>query len=833
MKHSRTNTPWSWAASWAAALWRATPYGVRASLAVVFYILAYLLLDTVSKAFDVGAGVSVWYLPSALSLVLLLVLGLRFLPALFAAVLLAQLVNNASLPLFSSFVHALTYAFAYGGATLFLRRLRVDPRLYGLRDVVWFMFVGAFLAPLTASFLSVTNFVLSGLFGWSQWLTLTLQFAAGDATGIGALAPFLLVMLRYTPWLKTKGLKTKGLKKTALETTLRESDFSESDSPEPEQAISKPSRSNVSEPNVSASHLSGWDVPKPDVPRSRSSDSSDPQEEAGRDSSWRWPTYKEVFRVLLFAGIFALAAFVAYAVPQSLTLNHSYVTFIPVLLVAGWYGFGWGAAATLFTNVCVALFTFSRMGSVDGFALQFGLVTLTYLGILLGASVSERKRLAARLHHTAFHDALTGLPNRALFLERLARAVGRAKGGEGETAVLFIDLDRFKGVNDGLGHAAGDAVLVEAARRLRRLLRPGDTVARLGGDEFTVLLEVSTRQDAVGVAERIQDAFASPFVLSATLPTQSQQAVQLGASVGIALNPTPGATGRPDDLLRNADTALSRAKSQGRASYAIFNPAMYEGQVERLRLESELERAFKRRELDLHYQPIVLLGTGKIVGVEALLRWRHPERGFVPPGVFIPVAEGTGLIIPLGVWMMEQALGQLKAWHDAGHTHMFVSVNVSARQAQHPQLVSVVRDTLEQLRLSPEYVALELTESVFMESTNENVTRFIALHDLGVRLSIDDFGTGYSSLNRLKSLPVHTLKIDRSFLTGVPGSGSDAAIVKTILSMAHNLTLDVVAEGVERTAQAEFLRAHGCDQAQGYLFSRPLPADALTRLLEG
>ena len=826
MKRARTNVPWSWAT----ALWRATPNGVRASLAVVLYLLAYLLLDTVSEAFDVGAGVSVWYLPSALSLVLLLVLGLRFLPALFAAVLLAQLVNNASLPLLSSLVHALTYTFAYGGATLFLRRLRVDPRLYGLRDVVWFMLVGAFLAPLIASFFSVTNFTLSGSFTWSQWLTLLFQFAAGDATGIGALAPFLLVMLRHTPWLKTKGLGTN-------ESTLPEADAS-SDSPEPQPATSKPSRSNIPEPNVSASHLPRRDVlkpdvSKPDVPGSRSPDSSDPQE-AVRDSSGRWPTTQEVFRVLLFAGVFALAAFIAYAVPQSLTLNHSYVTFIPVLLVAGWYGFGWGTAATLCTNVCVALFTFSKMGSVDGFALQFGLVTLTYLGILLGAFVSERKSLTARLHYTAFHDALTGLPNRALFLERLARAVREAKG-EGETAVLFIDLDRFKGVNDGLGHAAGDAVLVEAARRLRRLLRPGDTVARLGGDEFTVLLEGTTRQDAVGVAERIQDAFASPFLLSAHLPTQSQQAVQLGASVGIALNPSPGTTpyGRPGDLLRNADTALSRAKSQGRASYAVFDPAMYEGQRERLRLESELERALKRQELSLHYQPIVLLGTGKIVGVEALLRWRHPERGLVAPDVFIPVAEQTGLIIPLGVWMMERALGQLKAWHDAGHAHMFVSVNVSARQAGQPQLVGVVRDTLEQLRLDPECVALELTESVFMESTGENVTRFVALHDLGVRLSIDDFGTGYSSLSRLKSLPVHTLKIDRSFLTGVPGSGSDAAIVRTILAMAHNLNLNVVAEGVERNAQAEFLRAHGCDQAQGYLFSRPLPADALTRLLGG
>ena len=816
MKRTRTHTPWSWAA----ALWQATPSGVRAALAVVLYILAYLLLDTVSEAFDVGAGVSVWYLPSALSLVLLLVLGLRFLPALFAAVLLAQLVNNASLPLLSSLVHALTYTFAYGGATLFLRRLRVDPRLYGLRDVVWFMLVGAFLAPLVASFFSVTNFTLYGSFTWSQWLTLLFQFAAGDATGIGALAPFLLVMLRHTPWLKTNGLEN--------ESTLPEADAS-SDLPEPQPATSKLSRSDIPEPNVSASHLPRWDAPK-----SRSPDSSDPQEEAVRDSSGRWPTIQEVFRVLLFAGVFALAAFVAYAVPQSLTLNHSYVTFIPVLLVAGWYGFGWGTAATLCTNVCVALFTFSKMGNVDGFALQFGLVTLTYLGILLGASVSERKSLTARLHYTAFHDALTGLPNRALFLKRLARAVREAKG-EGETAVLFIDLDRFKGVNDGLGHAAGDAVLVEAARRLRRLLRPGDTVARLGGDEFTVLLEGTTRQDAVGVAERIQDAFASPFVPSAHLPTQSQQAVQLGASVGIALNPSPGTTpyGRPGDLLRNADTALSRAKTQGRASYAVFDPAMYEGQRERLRLESELERALKRQELSLHYQPIVLLGTGKIVGVEALLRWRHPERGFIPPDVFIPVAEQTGLIIPLGVWMMERALGQLKAWHDAGHAHMFVSVNVSARQAGHPQLVGVVRDTLEQLRLHPECVALELTESVFMESTGENVTRFVALHDLGVRLSIDDFGTGYSSLSRLKSLPVHTLKIDRSFLTGVPGSGSDAAIVRTILAMAHNLNLNVVAEGVERNAQAEFLRAHGCDQAQGYLFSRPLPADALTRLLEG
>ncbi len=799
-----TNGP----SSWAAAKRRVLPRGGRVSLVVALYLLSHLFLDTVSKAFDIGSGVSVWYLPAALNLVLPFVFGLRYLPALFAAVLLAQLVNDPSLPLPSSLIHALTYSLVYGGAALFLRRLRVDPRLYRLRDVGWFMLIGTLVVPLVSSVVSVTNFSLFGLLEPSRWLTLVFQFAAGDATGVGALAPLLLVMLRYT---SLSGLAVPGS-------------------------------------NVPGSNVPGLDVPESKVPKSEVPESSgasrekpderlpeelyevdDPQAES-QVAAWHPPGYKEVFRVLLFAGALALAAFLAYALPQSLTLDHSYITFVPLLFVAGWYGFAWGAAATFFMNVCIALFTFPKIGSVEGFALQFGLVTLTLLGILLGALVSERKRIAARLRHVAFHDALTGLPNRALFLERLEHAVERAEQGEGTIAVLFVDLDRFKGVNDGLGHAAGDTVLVEAARRLRRCLRPGDTVARLGGDEFTVLLKVNASQDdalqnAVGVAERIQEVFASPFHL--------RQAVQLGASVGVALSTTPYS--RPEDLLRNADTALSRAKTQGRASYAVFDPDMYRGQLERLRLESELEGALERRELVVHYQPIVSLdaqgGAQKIVGAEALVRWQHPERGPVPPDAFIPVAEAAGLIIPLGVWMMEQVFAQTKAWHDAGHTQLYTSVNVSARQAQHPQLVDAVLGLLERLRLPPSCVALELTESVFMEGVGENVTRFTELHRAGVRLSIDDFGTGYSSLSRLKSLPVHTLKIDRSFLRDAPENASDAAIVKTILAMAHNLNLNVVAEGVERAAQADFLRTHGCNQAQGYLFGYPVPADVFARLL--
>ena len=735
--------------SWLVSSWRSLPHLARLSLSVGLYLLSYLLLDAVSMIFSVGPGVSVWYLPAALTFVLLFVAGLKNLPLVFAAVLLAQLVNNASHPLFSSLITALTYSLVYGGAALVLRRLHVDPHLRRLRDVGWLMLFGAFLAPLAASLVNVTNFALLGLFDWSEWLVLTFQYAAGDATGVGALAPFCLVMLRYTP------------------------------------------------------------LVTPQI--------------AGVQETWRWPNTKETLKILLFAGCLALAAFLAYAIPQTLTLDHSYVTFIPVLLIAGWYGFAWAAVTTLFMNVCIALFTFPKFGNVSGFALQFGLLTLTHLGILLGALVSERKWATARLHYVAFHDVLTGLPNRALFLERLARAANEAQRGA-QVAVLFIDLDRFKEVNDGLGHDAGDAVLVEAARRLERCLRPGDTVARFGGDEFTVLLTVKTLQDAVGVAERIQQAFTSPFNL--------YQTVQLGTSIGIAASSLEESQVETETLLQNADTALRHAKIQGRGGNAVFDPAMYLGQQQQLRLERDLERALERQELLVYYQPIVALETQKIVGVEALVRWQHPERGLVLPGTFIPMAEQTGLIISLGRWMMEQALAQLKSWHEAGHTELFVSVNVSARQVQHPQLASSVRETLERLGLAPLYVALELTESVLIERADENIARFKTLHDAGLRLSIDDFGTGYSSLAYLKRLPIDTLKIDRSFLAGVPENESDAVIVKTILAMAQNMHLTVVAEGIETTAQADFLRAHGCEQAQGHLFSRPVAADTLTRLLK-
>ena len=735
-------------ASWAVSTWQFLPRFARVSLRVGLYLLLYLLLDTVSMMFVVGSGVSVWYLPTALTFLLLFVFGLKNLPLVFAAVLLAQLVNDPSHPLLSSLFSALTYSLIYGGVVLVLRRLQVDPRLRRLRDIGWLMLFGAFLAPLVLGLANVTNFALFGLLKWSDWLVLTFQYAAGDATGVGALVPFCLVMLRYTSLLP---------------------------------------------PNM----------------------------EGTQRSIWHPPSAKEAWRIFLFAGFLALAAFLAYATPQTLTLDHSYVTFIPVLLIAGWYGFAWAAATTLFINVCTALFTFSKVGNVEGFALQFGLLTLTHLGILLGALVSERKRAAARLHYVAFHDVLTGLPNRAMFLERLERAANEAKGGGQNVAVLFIDLDRFKEVNDVLGHDAGDAVLVEAARRLEYSLRPGDTVARFGGDEFTVLLTVKTPQDAVSVAERIQGAFTSPFSL--------QQAVPLGTSIGVALSDAEEAGA--EALLRDADTALRHAKAQGRGSSAVFDPAMRTRQREQLRLEHDLEQALERGELDVYYQPIVALETRKIVGVEALLRWQQLERGLVLPSTFVPVAEQTGLIIPLGVWLMERAFAQLKRWHDAGHTELFVSVNVSARQLQHPQLVSDIRGTLERLDLSPTCLALELTESVLVEKLGENLSRFKALHDAGVRLSIDDFGTGYSSLSYLKRLPVHTLKIDRSFLTGVPEYENDAVIVKTILAMAQNMHLGVVAEGVETSAQADFLRAHGCDQAQGYLFSRPVSADTLTSLL--
>ncbi len=440
--------------------------------------------------------------------------------------------------------------------------------------------------------------------------------------------------------------------------------------------------------------------------------------------------------------------------------------------------------------------------------------------------ITDRKLAEEQLLHDAFHDALTGLPNRALFTDRLKLALARHKRlGAEQFSVLFLDLDRFKVINDSLGHAIGDQLLVGIARRLESCLRPGDTVARLGGDEFTVLLEdVSDTREAIAVAERIEKELSPPFNLGG-------HEVYTTASIGIA----PSTTGyeRPDDILRDADTAMYRAKSLGKSRHEVFDREMHTRAVNLLNLETDLRRALDRREFSVHYQPIVSLETGAVQGFEALLRWRHPAHGFIPPAEFIPVAEETGLILPLGRWALEEACRQMREWQAryARASRMYVSVNLSGRQFASPELSAQIEGALEKTGLRPESLKLEVTESVVMGDTEKTIGMLRQLRALGVESSIDDFGTGYSSLAYLHHFPSTTLKVDRSFVGRMGEGEENTEIVRTILLLARNLGMRVVAEGVETEAQLAQLRALSCDYGQGYLFSKPVSADAVGRML--
>ena len=440
--------------------------------------------------------------------------------------------------------------------------------------------------------------------------------------------------------------------------------------------------------------------------------------------------------------------------------------------------------------------------------------------------ITDRKRAEQQLLHDAFHDTLTGLPNRALFIDRLKLTLARAKRlGAHQFAVLFLDLDRFKVINDSLGHMIGDQLLVGIARRLETCLRPGDTVARLGGDEFTILLEdINDIKEAVAVATRVEKELSLPFNLGG-------HEVFTTVSIGI----TPSTTGyeRPEDVLRDADTAMYRAKSLGKSRHEVFDKEMHADAVSLLHLETDLRRALDRQEFAAHYQPIVSLETGRLEGFEALLRWHHPEHGLIPPAKFIPVAEETGLILPIGLWALQEACRQMREWQEQfPHArHLFMSVNLSARQFSNPDLIEQIKQALRTTGLDPRSLKLEITESVVMEDIETAIEMLRQLRALGVESSIDDFGTGYSSLSYLHRFHSTTLKVDRSFVSRMTDHSENIEIVRTILLLAQNLGMKVIAEGVETQDQLEQLRALSCDYGQGYLFSKPVNATSITKLL--
>jgi diguanylate cyclase (GGDEF)-like protein len=438
--------------------------------------------------------------------------------------------------------------------------------------------------------------------------------------------------------------------------------------------------------------------------------------------------------------------------------------------------------------------------------------------------ITDRMKAQEQLQFLAHHDALTNLPNRALFLERLDHALTRARWTKRPLAVLFLDLDRFKNINDTLGHDIGDSTLQVAAKRLTGCVRDGDTVARFGGDEFTVLLEdLANSDDVPNVAQKILEALSRPF------DVEGREFV-VTTSIGISLYPSDG-----DDslkLLRNADTAMYRAKEQGRNKYQFYSSEMSAKALEKFMLESSLRYALERQEFLLYYQPQVNLATGKVTGVEALLRWQHPELGLVSPTQFIPVAEETGLMKFIDEWVLRTACAQGQAWRSAGLPPLTMIVNLSGRTFNEPRMMETVSQVLANSCFAPGMLELEITESVLMHNAQATVEMLEQLNRMGLKLAVDDFGTGYSSLSYLKRFPIHTLKIDQSFVRDVTSDGDDASLVTAIIAMGHALQLNVIAEGVETPEQLDFLRRHGCDGMQGYLFSRPLPVEEITRLLQ-
>jgi diguanylate cyclase (GGDEF)-like protein/PAS domain S-box-containing protein len=438
--------------------------------------------------------------------------------------------------------------------------------------------------------------------------------------------------------------------------------------------------------------------------------------------------------------------------------------------------------------------------------------------------ITTRKTLEDELRHQAFHDSLTGLANRALFVDRLDHALSLTRRTRHPLAVLFIDVDDFKTINDSLGHGEGDAILVDVAERLRGALRAGDTIARMGGDEFAVLVEDPSADSApTDVAGRLMAVLEAPF-------TRGGKELFVHASVGVAIMTSRDQTA--DELLRNADVSMYMAKSRGKNRIEVFEPSMHAAALARLALKGDLERALERHEFFVVYQPVIDLTTLQMVGVEALLRWTHPERGLVGPDEFIPVAEETGVIIPLGRWVLEQACRQLRAWDELVPSRALVmNVNVSGRQVAEPGFVAVVGQVLAEVGIDPARLVLEFTENVLMQDTETTMTTLRALKALGIRLAIDDFGTGYSSLSYVRQFPIDILKIDRSFVASLDEGTESSALVRSILNLSETLHLETVAEGIEDAGQLSELQALGADLGQGFLFAKPLPAAEISVLL--
>ncbi|WP_340084520.1 EAL domain-containing protein [Siminovitchia sp. FSL H7-0308] len=436
--------------------------------------------------------------------------------------------------------------------------------------------------------------------------------------------------------------------------------------------------------------------------------------------------------------------------------------------------------------------------------------------------MTDRKNWEQKIYHLAYHDTLTDLPNRRLFMNNLDKAIS-SLNKQDKLAILFIDLDRFKYINDSFGHDMGDYILIEAAQRIKQALRSTDLVARLGGDEFTVILpQIEDVEMVKAIAEKIQQKFKEPIQIPG-------EQLYLSCSIGIALYPENGRNA--DDLLKRADTALYTVKERGRSGFALFKHEMEEKSLERIMLENELTKAVKEEQFHLDYQPKLDFSNNELIGMEALVRWNHPELGMIPPNKFIPIAEETGLIIPIGEWVIREACKQNKSWQDLGYPPLTISVNISVRQLEQTNLLGTIQQILAETGLDPQWLEIEVTESIL--SDLENAADILQkIRDFGVQISIDDFGTGYNSFSYIKHLPIDTVKIDSTFVRDIQNSEESQAIIEAILVLARTLGINVVAEGVESKSQLHFLEKEGCNQGQGYLFSKPVASDVFERYLQ-
>ncbi len=550
-------------------------------------------------------------------------------------------------------------------------------------------------------------------------------------------------------------------------------------------------------------------------------------------------TYEPVLLVLSI-GIAIVASFVALWLFFRLRRGSSLLmrlarigaAFIMGLAISGMHYTGMAASRFSPGSFCIGAGTTDQRWLALTIAVPaIAVLAITTILLIYDAHLDSRTRkhnaqleqANAQLEHAATHDALTGLPNRVLLADRLAQATAQSERYSRGFAVLVVDLDRFKSINDSLGHIAGDDMLKEVAKRLSQLLRKADTLARLGGDEFVLVLnEISGPRDAESVASKVLASMADPVELSGL-------EVQISASIGISVFPEDGVDA--ETLLQHADAAMYHAKKNGRNSFQFFAPVMNVFARERLELESGLRRALVQKEFELHYQPKVDVDSGRIDSAEALIRWHHPKRGLTAPSGFIPIAEETGLIVPIGEWVLYEACRQARAWQTNGMRPLRIAVNLSATQFKQKSLVTTVREALAAAGLDPGYLELELTESAVMQDPESSIQVLRQLSGLGVRISVDDFGTGYSSLSYLRRLPLDKLKIDRSFIREVAASRDDAEIVRAIVSLAHSLHLKVIAEGVETEEQLTFLRGLGCDQYQGFHCSPPVPADEFETMM--